>query len=824
MFGKCKLEDVNVTKAARLQPQGRYEPMLCWSGFYCPDTKTIITCPPGYFCPTGATAPKPCRPLSSCPAGSIVERHYGLIIYIAIIDLILIAFLFHRRATELRKAGLPLIIMIPNSILQLFVVKVRPQKPIRKTFLQTSLKWFNSNTTLRSATMAEGDNDVPRLSESTQINIDREIVENFGNGTRVSKVSQHLPRLSRTRLSLYLTGGSVGDEKTPYKKSMSTSSGIFDTDANGSDSDGVYGTREGSLDDERFDILSITSHISPVVEFFKSGFRGKENLRMNLEFKELKLSLGGGRTILEGVSGEIKAGRMTAIIGPSGAGKTTFMNVLMGKISRTGGEILVNGAPAELHRFRKLIGYVPQEDIMLRELTVREVLTYSARIRLPNLWSAREIRDYVDALLKVLNLEHVADMVIGDDFNRGISGGQRKRVNIGMELAAAPLAVFLDEPTSGLDSTSALKVTSILRSIARVGLTIVAVIHQPRIEIFSKFDDVLMIAPGGRTAYFGPINLAKTYFESLGFVFHPHLNPADVLMDILSGRGPRINNNGTTSSSSIPQSTLQSQSQSQSQSHSHAPTTTEELVTYWSTHGINRLNALDRKLAQNSVGTTTDGLDPKAVHAMTEISRYRGATFIAQIWYAHSRSLNQQLRLSGALWTELFVGSLAGLVIGVSGNTQEIYHGMLNSPYRDLSTAPNEWFLGLYGTLIGVAIAVSSAPAGVKIFGEEKLVFWRESASGHNTLAYFLGKNISSLYRVALSSGHFTAIYIFFSKPSFSYEVQYLLIFLNFFCIYGVSAVISMIVRRENASLLAVIISMFMAIFNGFAPTLADAR
>ncbi|KAJ3278138.1 hypothetical protein HDU79_001839, partial [Rhizoclosmatium sp. JEL0117] len=140
-------------------------------------------------------------------------------------------------------------------------------------------------------------------------------------------------------------------------------------------------------------------------------------------------------------------------------------------------------------------------------------------------------------MILLYSLSHVADKRIGNVLQRGISGGQRKRVNIGMELAAAPLSVFLDEPTSGLDSTAAMDAVNILHSISRLGLTIVAVVHQPRVEIFETFDDVLMIAPGGKTAYFGPVSGAKPYFESLGFYFRPTTNVADTLMDILAGRG-----------------------------------------------------------------------------------------------------------------------------------------------------------------------------------------------------------------------------------------------------------------------------------------------
>lgn len=127
------------------------------------------------------------------------------------------------------------------------------------------------------------------------------------------------------------------------------------------------------------------------------------------------------------------------------AGKTTFLHVLMGKLTRSGGSIMFNGRPQEVHAYRRCLGYVPQEDVLLASLTVRECIEFSARVRLPRSgWSAGKVAAHVSAVLAVLGLSHVADTVVGDVSQRGISGGERKRTNIGVELAAAPAAIFLE--------------------------------------------------------------------------------------------------------------------------------------------------------------------------------------------------------------------------------------------------------------------------------------------------------------------------------------------------------------------------------------------
>jgi ABC-type multidrug transport system ATPase subunit len=185
---------------------------------------------------------------------------------------------------------------------------------------------------------------------------------------------------------------------------------------------------------------------------------------------------------------------------------------------------------------RGFLRYVPQDDILLPELTVYENILHSARVRLPVSWSDREVRDYVNTFIRCLQLSHVKDSLVGSPAMPVISGGQRKRVSIGMELAAAPMALFLDEPTSGLDATAAASIMSILKALTKVGITVVSIIHQPRQEIFESLDSLLLLG-AGRMLYQGPTREVQLYFESVGFQFPRYCNPADVVMDIIAGQG-----------------------------------------------------------------------------------------------------------------------------------------------------------------------------------------------------------------------------------------------------------------------------------------------
>ena len=532
-----------------------------------------------------------------------------------------------------------------------------------------------------------------------------------------------------------------------------------------------------------------------LVDAFKKGLNG-HSLSANFKFDNMSLKLPTGKSILKGVTGEIRSSRMTAIMGPSGAGKTTFMNVLCGKVSRTSGQLWVSGKEAEMSQFKKLIGYVPQEDIMLRELTVRENVLHSARVRLPASWSSKEVDKYVDDILEALNLSHVSHCRVGDETNRGISGGQRKRVNIAIELAAVPICLFLDEPTSGLDSTAALEVAHILEQIAELGLTVVSVIHQPRIEIFERFHDVLMFVPGGETAYFGPTSEVQQYFEGLGFVFDNRMNPADALMDILSGKGK----------------------------NNQQEWTPNDLVRLWEKKNVDA-SSTETLDAKDSVKVNDSAADGENFHEVVGIlTKERGAPFLKQIWYCHNRSISQQFELYPGFVIEVFVGFLAGFLIGLAAmNQSELFIGIFIEPLSPLSSAPLGYVVPLQAFLMGTSIALAAGPAGVKTFGEERIVYWREAAAGHSKLAYYLGKTWATIYRILISSLHFAAMYHVLARPIILFHEQYILVMLAFFGVYGMCSVISMRVARENAALLAVIMTLFASVLCGFGPTLKDA-
>jgi len=239
-------------------------------------------------------------------------------------------------------------------------------------------------------------------------------------------------------------------------------------------------------------------------ESFELTMLEKKTFTIDFEFDSLSLTLKSDETkqVLSGVTGSIKSGRVTAIMGPSGAGKTTFLSTLSGKAyyGITEGNVKINGSIAQISDYKQVVGFVPQEDTMHRTMTVKENLDFYAQLRLPSSYTAEQRDQLVNETIHVLGIWDVHDIQVGDAETRGISGGQRKRVNIGMELVADPTVLFLDEPTSGLDSTSSFEVLEALKKVAGLGINIIVVLHQPQFRIFKMFDEVLLLGRSGRAA------------------------------------------------------------------------------------------------------------------------------------------------------------------------------------------------------------------------------------------------------------------------------------------------------------------------------------
>ncbi|KAM0820689.1 hypothetical protein AB5N19_06509 [Seiridium cardinale] len=440
---------------------------------------------------------------------------------------------------------------------------------------------------------------------------------------------------------------------------------------------------------------------------------GSSEIGFSFGFEQLSLVLGNGKTLVAPQSGSIRQGSVWCVMGPSGVGKTSFVNLFMGRTGRTTGHLYVNGVSSQMTKFRKLIGYVPQDYVLVPECTVRENIMHSAMIRLPRTWNDAQRTELVDTLLSCLNLTEVQHNIVGDEVVSYISGGQRKRISIGIELAAAPMAIVLYEPTSGLDATASLSIIRLLQNLSQQGVTVISILQQPRPEILDRIDGITLLGHGYQIYHDRMSSLAE-YFHTLGFDILSGTNIADAAMDIMSGGSAIYHESGTNFS-------------------------IETLASRWESYSSKSLQSLCS-------------------------------------YEKNFSSREQHESLSRSI------------------------HGL------------------------------ASAAPGVKIFGEEKQIYRREAKAGHSRLAYYLGKTISTVPRIAVSAMHFTAFYCILATPWMLFWKIYLTNLLYFYLmrllqgIYGLAAAVSMIVRREDGPLLAMIVRLIIGVFGGYGLPLYNVK
>lgn len=282
---------------------------------------------------------------------------------------------------------------------------------------------------------------------------------------------------------------------------------------------------EPEITEERDRLLSVNYPQDPI-------------LKVDLEWNNIVCtfkSKSSKKVIIKGMSGYAKSGEFLAIMGTSGAGKTTLLNLISGatrssKVLECEGSIQANQQDIYSINYHKYVGYVTQEDVLLDMLTVRESVTFAAKLKTkgPNELKAKR----VDAVLEELGLMKCQHTLIGNPTKKGVSGGEKKRVCVAIELITTPSILFLDEPTSGLDSFTSFQVVEILNAQAAKGRTVISTIHQPSSDIFVKFDKLLLLCDG-HVMYHGPASNAVSYFDSKGFTCPSLSNPADYFMELL---------------------------------------------------------------------------------------------------------------------------------------------------------------------------------------------------------------------------------------------------------------------------------------------------
>eukprot|EP00051_Salpingoeca_urceolata_P021538 m.339302 g.339302 ORF g.339302 m.339302 type:complete len:604 (+) comp19816_c0_seq22:128-1939(+) len=395
------------------------------------------------------------------------------------------------------------------------------------------------------------------------------------------------------------------------------------------------------------------------------------------------------KTILTSCAGKVSPGELSCIMGPSGSGKSSLLNALAGRTSHLlepGAGICLDGRPVTADQFREHIAYVQQEDSLLDTATVRESIFFSAQLRLPPEMPLSEKKRLTEEMIRQLRLERCADTIVGSTLLRGVSGGEKKRVSIGVELVTRPRVVLLDEPTTGLDSFAAWTTVQLLQDIARTGCSVLAVIHQPSSEVYALFDKTMLLGTEGRIVFAGATTDVPAYFASQGLPCPSHHNPADHALLVLQ----------TESEEKI-----------------------TEMHMSWR-KAIEVASPLQR--------TPSEG-------PMSRKSAVNGAGFVTQLSLLTKREFNDVIRNKGAL-----VGRF-GMTIFLNLLVALIFKGV--GTMTGLGGAAAH-FGGL--TQIAIGLMFGSAQPMLLTFPLQRPVFLREYATSHyGVIPYFVSKVLLEL-------------------------------------------------------------------------------
>lgn len=489
----------------------------------------------------------------------------------------------------------------------------------------------------------------------------------------------------------------------------------------------------------------------------------KTNSSATLTFENITYEVSPAKNVtadvLNEVTGSVKPGEMLAIMGGSGAGKTTLLDILAmkNKTGKVTGSIKVNGVDIDKDKYSKIIGFVDQEDYLLPTLTVYETVLNSALLRLPRQlsFSAKQRRVY--DVLEELRIFDIRDRVIGSEYERGISGGEKRRVSIACELVTSPQVLFLDEPTSGLDANNANNVIECLVRLANhYNKTLVLSIHQPRSSIFQLFDKLVLLS-NGKMVYSGDAHKVNEFLKNEGYACPPDYNIADYLIDVTFEPSKFVTRaNIDDLEATLP--TIEGLNpvhrvEPHRRSLTGSPTQTE-----WEHLALHRDEFRDLLSQSENEGQTVGDVNTHLLHSLFkdgayfqklkfEINEilsagineelripqaYKAATFLQQLSILSSRTFKNVCRNPKLLLGNYVLTVALGLFLGI------LYYNVEN----DISGFQNR--LGLFFFILTYFGFLTFT--GLSSFSLERLIFIKERSNHYySPLAYYISKILSDI-------------------------------------------------------------------------------
>eukprot|EP01028_Stygiella_incarcerata_P013026 TRINITY_DN81068_c0_g1_i1.p1 TRINITY_DN81068_c0_g1~~TRINITY_DN81068_c0_g1_i1.p1 ORF type:complete len:814 (+),score=198.48 TRINITY_DN81068_c0_g1_i1:127-2568(+) len=552
---------------------------------------------------------------------------------------------------------------------------------------------------------------------------------------------------------------------------------------------------------------------------------------------------GTGKNILRGITLEFQPGCLHAVMGPSGCGKSTLLHILCGLREPTQGYVTMAGKSVHknISSLRSDIGFVPQDDCMLETLTVKEVVRHSAFTRLPSLWSADKVNACVDWAIHAMKLDHVRNCKVGGELVRGISGGEKRRASIAVELVAMPSTLFLDEPTSGLDATSSKEVVECMNTIANTGVNVIAVIHQPRHDVFMTFKSVAMLTNTGKVAYHGTPQDALEYFESFGFKCPAITNSADFFLDLLSthdvpyGVIDEKSEGREHFAEDFPVDPDEDKDESEGEGRNEG---NEDDVRIKGSGPLDRVERMTKKWEliqeklQHEKRRSMIFSEPGDIElAKTDNRKKRGLFVMIFLYMWRSMLVVYHDWFSYVLVCIIHAG--AGAVMGIVFFNESIFVLPISPEYAlrnlcpdavkiEFCLLPAHDVVGLFSLFALMGIGVTGVSAGVKTFGDEKTVFFREASRGASASAYVLARMLIDIPWIAVCSLSFVTTFSVIASNQVDFYTLFLLIYLAELCVFGVIYILSLIMTQSNATLFGIVLTLVWSTQNGWATKIQE--
>ncbi|XP_077219786.1 ABC transporter G family member 28-like [Tasmannia lanceolata] len=790
---------------------GSSSEVFCSAGSYCPTTTQKFPCSSGHYCRTGSTTETSCFKLATCNPNTANQNihAYGVMLIAALSTLLLIIYncsdqvltTRERREAKSREAA-------ARSARETAQAreKWKSAKDVAKKHaigLQAQLsRRFSRKQSRKQEPLKVLGNPKPGPDDSLLPPMPSGASQQASTSSTTKKKPSNLTNMirqleedpfSNEGFDLEIGGKNI-KKNMPKGKQMHTRSQNLRY---------AYGQleKERALQEQNKN-LTFSGVISMATD---TEIRTRPVIEV--AFSDLTLTLKGkNKHLLRCVTGKLMPGRVSAVMGPSGAGKTTFLNALAGKATgcTMTGLILINGKVEPMHSYKKIIGFVPQDDIVHGNLTVEENLWFSAKCRLSADMPKPEKVLVVERVIESLGLQAVRDSLVGTVEKRGISGGQRKRVNVGLEMVMEPSLLILDEPTSGLDSSSSQLLIRALRREALEAVNICMVVHQPSYALFKMFDDLILLAKGGLTVYHGSVKKVEEYFANLGINVPDRVTPPDHYIDILEGIvKPSTSTSSSVSYKQLPiRWMLHNKYEIPPDMQNNAAGIDTNIKGANLNNETNPVNvgSTEQSFAGElwqDVKCTVELKRDKIQHnflVSKDLSDRKTPSVSRQYRYFLGRVGKQRLREARIQAVDFLILLLAGACLGT------------------LAKVSDETFGALGYTYTVIAVSLLCKIAALRSFSLDKLHYWRESASGMSGLAYFLSKDTIDHFSTVIKPLVYLSMFYFFNNPRSSFSANYIILVCLVYCVTGIAYAFAIFLEPGPAQLWSVLLPVVLTL------------